>query len=221
MDFMYEVKNARATRTNQIRKSSSKRNNNPVKRNNINPAKSKGVTYTIVLDSRKRNIIAPKFKSHFYEKPEVTYIWTQKDKEEVIEAIGVALSHLERALTEENVKKNNVIKDAIEKVIKRLRSRDLEIYPLKGNWLGQAQKGPNQISLNVELSHKSDDYLYSLAKTLIHEEFHIIGGCVEGQSKDSVCSDKLSRDRAFNKIASKNNIESMEADYFAQFVMQC
>lgn len=62
---------------------------------------------------------------------------------------------------------------------------------------------------------------YRLEKTLIHEAFHIIGGCVEGQSKDLICEDSVEKDCAFDKIVSKNSIQEMEADDFAQFIMMC
>ncbi len=200
MDFMYESQNAKATRTKQVRKSSSKNNNIiPVNRYNINPI----------------------FKQNYYGRPEFCR-WRQDYRVEVKAAIGIALFHLERALTEENVKKNSTIKDAIEKVMEVLQNNGLEIYPLDKKWYGQAQAGYNQISLNVFLSHKNKrDFLYSIAKTLIHEAFHIIGGCKEGQSNDSICLDRVSKDGAFKKIASRDNIESMEADDFAQFVMKC
>lgn len=199
MDFMYDSKNARATRTNQIRKSSSKNNNSiSVKRNTINPI----------------------FQQNYYGMPEKFCRWRQDYRVEVKAAIGVALFHLERALTEECVKKNSMIKDAIEKVIKVLQSNDLEIYPLKGNWYGQAQVGYNQISLNVSLSHKSDDFLYSIAKTLIHEAFHIIGGCDVGTPDDSI-EDSTDQTTAFDKISNCEAIGKMCADAFAQFVMKC
>ncbi|MCM1102513.1 MAG: hypothetical protein NC409_00230 [Clostridium sp.] len=195
MDFLYKTPNTKTREAKQDKKSVSHRNNN-----------------------------MPEFKQHLYAKPETFCRWEQGHRIEVRAALKVALKQLENALMDKNVENSTVLKDAIEKIIKVLLSPKLEIYPLNKKWLGQAQEGYNQISINMALLHKCDvqqnDLLFSIAKTLIHEAFHIIGGCVKGESNDDVCEGDMSKEVALKKIEDKA-ISSIDADFFAQFVMMC
>lgn len=170
----------------------------------------------------KERVIFPTFKQHYYAQPERFVRWSINDRRVIRYAMEVALNCLNSALNENDVQDNDIIKKAIINVIKILQDPKLEIYPLKEKCYGKSAAGSKQISINVALARKTEEIsglLYSLAKTLIHESFHIIGGCTS-DSKDKSCSDSVTKEDAFDFI-SKKDIKDMAADYFAQFVMQC
>lgn len=112
-----------------------------------------------------------------------------------------------------NMSYNDQIKDYAKDVAEVLSDGNLEIYPMnKAGILGQAAMGLHQISLNVNLIKGETE----MAKTLIHEAFHIIGGCIDIEEKEC-------RSYNFNNILKKmkkeKNIAYIQADDFAQFVM--
>ncbi len=101
----------------------------------------------------------------------------------------------------------------------------LYIYPLfKRSCFGEAAEGKHEISLTV--SRQMSDF--ELQKTLIHEAFHIIGGCQEYKDEtgewvetpDDPCDDNLKGSDALGFIRVHNNIRDMSADHFAQFIMK-
>ncbi len=151
--------------------------------------------------------------------------WKEPYKETIQRAREDAITHLKNALSNSLINGNIIIRNAIQEVKESLENKAFVICPFFGcSTDGLAEAGAYKISIRTTLIRdivcgKVDQF--RLAKTLIHETFHIIGGCTKEQSNDSICLDKVSRDDAFEKIASKDNIESMEADDFAQFVMMC
>lgn len=162
------------------------------------------------------------FVPHVYS-GERKYNWTgRKDIVEI--AISEAIKHLDNALNDEKVGKNWVIKKAVQDVKEILENPKLEIYPFFGKSDGLAEQKKEQISISTTLivgALNSNEKLYRLEKTLIHEAFHIIGGCTKDESNDLICKDDVEKNIAFKKIESKSNIKEMEADDFAQFIMQC
>ena len=95
-----------------------------------------------------------------------------------------------------------------------MRDDVLRIFPLKEcTSYGSSMEKRREISINI-LNHKK---VNDVAKTLLHESFHIIGGC-HGVTEigDSHC-----RDVALSLIKGKRTIRSMNADSVAQFVMEC
>ena len=158
-----------------------------------------------------------RFINHSFEKHNY-YKWTSKNMDNVKKAIELALEKLNKALSDQCINDNIVIKDAIESVIGIFTDEELEIFPLFENYYGQARQGFKQISINMELLQ---DKPFALAKTLIHEAFHIIGGCKKGKSLDLICADHTTKEAAFANICRKRSRETMDADFFAQFVMQC
>lgn len=151
------------------------------------------------------------------------YSWI--GRKDIVEfAISEAIKHLDNALNDEKVAKHPVIKKAVQDVKVILENPKLEIYPFLGNSDGLAEQNKEQISISTTLiagALNSNEKLYRLEKTLIHEAFHIIGGCTEDESKDLICEDNVEKNIAFEKIVSKKRIQQMEADDFAQFIMQC
>lgn len=152
-----------------------------------------------------------------YYGSETEYVWTPDYQGKLNVALQEAVRHLDNALNDSLVADNAIIRDAIQRVKNVLNDQDLKNYPLTGGYYGQAQERLNQISINMDLLH---DNAYVLAKTLIHEAFHIIGG-FQGRTMDSTCDDNMPKDAAFSYMRKKRGISTMVADYFAQFVMQC
>lgn len=175
------------------------------------------------------------------------YDWPDDEIEDINRALKDAITHLNRAINYlngiiSNIEQKSKVKikqrskvqiekyKAILKAIQDVRgvlegTEMLEIFPYKEkNSYGQAQEGFHQISINMKLiketSNNGNLYFYTLAKTLIHEAFHIIGGCKEG-AMDESCEDSVSKEAALTNIYRKKYLRTMEADYFAQFVMQC
>lgn len=153
------------------------------------------------------------FMLYYYDNGE-RYEWTTDDKNKVNEALRIAIAHLNKALNEDKIKSCVVILEAIKDVIGVLQASDLKIYPFQ-NHFGQAQKDLNEISINMDKLRRTSRIL---AKTLIHEAFHIIGGC-RGDN-DETCDNNMSKLGALSKIINCS-IEDMQADHFAQFVMKC
>lgn len=108
----------------------------------------------------------------------------------------------------------NLICDALDKVYEVLSDEKLEIFPITNPGIyGQAAIGAKEISINIS-NHSNDN---DVAKTLLHETFHIIGGGY----KYTEFGDSGSKDSALSNIKGKKSIDAMNADSFAQFVMKC
>ncbi len=107
--------------------------------------------------------------------------------------------------------------DAVRKVANVLSSEGLVVFPLvDGSAYGKSAKGPYEISININITADT----FNLKKTLIHEAFHIIGGCTD-EGCDTTCPNDMERDTAFEEICCKESIETVSADCFAQFVIRC
>lgn len=176
------------------------------------PTSNTDINHLSITD--KKHIFMP----HIYN-GDREYKWNNRWKI-VEEAIFDAIKHLNNALNDPMVKKHKIIIDAIRNVINILEAQNLEIYPFFGKSDGLAKIDEYKISIRTTLITQEKN-LYRLEKTLIHEAFHIIGGCVKGESNDSICEENVDKDGAFEKIVSKESIGQMEADDFAHFIMRC
>lgn len=131
--------------------------------------------------------------------------------------LGNAMGFLDSQLGMEKVSHRlglQLLCDALCDMLDVLRDNDLTIFPFKDSTsYGQSMEKRREISINI-LNHKK---VNDVAKTLLHESFHIIGGC-HGVTEigDSHC-----RDVALSLIKGKRTIRSMNADSVAQFVMEC
>lgn len=106
-----------------------------------------------------------------------------------------------------------------------LKSDSLEIFPMTIEGIAGLSSFANlQISLNVnELNGKVDE----MAKTLIHEAFHIYGGCWKinpdngsleyNEELDTVC-DSTNIAEIYSELIGKQKL-NIRADAFAQYVM--
>ena len=109
-------------------------------------------------------------------------------------------------------------------VQKVLADKDLEIYPMcDSDLLGLSQYNVNQISINVNKHEDPEE----IAKTLIHEAFHIIGGCFDLVSGPNGVERVPKEEQACNASSSVilRSIkglpkEKINADTFAQLIMQ-
>ena len=146
------------------------------------------------------------FMPHSYSSQKGNYNW--KFRKDVVErAISIAIAHLNKAWDDPIIKDHHIIKNAIEEVIRILDDSELEIYPFFGLSDGLAKKNEKKISIRTTLvvnALRKGVSFDRLTKTLIHEAFHIIGGCVEGKSNDSICEDSVDKNIAFEKIVSKS-----------------
>lgn len=151
------------------------------------------------------------------------YNWSEKDL--VVEkAVIKAIEHLYNAFNDSMIQNYQIIKDAIIEIISVLNNPMLKFYPFFGQSDGLAMEHKEEISIRTTLISKAikdNEAFYRLQKTLIHEAFHIIGGCVKGRAQDSICLENVKKEEALQKIISKDNIQEMEADDFAHFVMMC
>lgn len=111
-----------------------------------------------------------------------------------------------------------------QRVLNVLNSDELQIYPmLIAHTYGLSGYNEYAISLNINLLNKKNE---QMAKTLIHEAFHIIGGCwivdpVTGNHTPKAETRSISTNvnylyRQLNGAA----LEDINADTFAQYVMQ-
>ena len=107
-----------------------------------------------------------------------------------------------------------------------LNSRDLVIYPMVSKDRdGQSAYDKWEISLDVNKLNKDID---RMAKTLIHEAFHIIGGCfkmVNGQhvynAALDTANDSESIDDMYQEMSdARFKLIDVRADTFAQYVMK-
>ena len=142
------------------------------------------------------------------------------------------------ALAQEKLKKVKEIKGFLGTyatfVLAILSSSDLEIYPMTDDegtgMYGQSAFAQAQISLEVN-KHNGDSW--ETAKTLIHEGFHIYGGCwkinddpdrspgdphlVYDLQLDTECNSN-DMDEIYGELAGRDKLR-VRADAFAQFVM--
>lgn len=171
-----------------------------------------------------------RFADHEYNKTLGTYTWTHEDQVRINTAIANALTHLCNAHNYVISSRSNlaIIDNAIKAVYNVLSNDTLSIFPLLNDEdsFGMASKGACEISISLKHNRTS----FNFSKTLIHEAFHIIGGCwdivdeegnVLEEVPDEKCHGRTGRDSALKTLLQQGDIRRMSADHFAQFVMKC
>lgn len=171
-----------------------------------------------------------RFADHEYKKTPGTYTWTHEDQARINTAIANALTHLCNAhnYVISNGSSLAIIANAIKAVYNVLSNDTLSIFPLsnRSSSYGLSAKGACEIS--ISLIHNCT--LFDFSKTLIHEAFHIIGGCMKYKNNptdkrmidpDITCEDDMEQIDALKYIMPHDDIIKMSADHFAQFVMKC
>lgn len=146
-------------------------------------------------------------------KTNATSVWGKNQKEDINSAITLGSHKLDKALSTAS---DPVIKTCIPLVKGVLTCPSLEIYKLddSDNLALSSPKGPRQISLNI-VAHSRD--VNNIAKTLIHECFHIAcGGLIK---EETSCTE--SNEGALAEITGKTSSDEINPDSFAQFVMTC
>lgn len=183
---------------------------------------------------------------HTHDHQGTIHEWSKNDINRMNRAIKNAITHLDKAekfLEEENsCNMYDIIIDAVRRVRSVLAGEDgeLSIFPLPLSYqkerknkedeyvvcYGMSLKDKHEMSICIEL-HESDS---KLSKTLIHEAFHIIGGCMPYKKTltskklfdpDLLCSDDVEQNAALTSIQRYKDIIKIPADLFAQFVMRC
>ncbi len=153
-----------------------------------------------------------------------SYNWKESYKVIIQSARMIAITQLGKALSNNLISNKSVIKTAIEDVKDKLENKIFKIYPLIGCATdARAMAGKDEISIRTTLIWSivgGEEKSFRLAKTLIHETFHIIGGC-DNNNADELIEDSTDQATAFLKISDCETIENMCADAFAQFVMMC
>lgn len=222
MRSAYKINNQRQKEQSQKQKPQSQSNKKkPIQRaSSIQTYDDVCISYGSPCNSLNNCIQMVRFMKCFYNQPNKTYEWKQKEKDIVNNALGLAITNLNKALEEPNIDKRSQIYKAIVRVRCTLETKSLKIYPLDEPYYGAAQAERQEISINVAQAMREKNTIFVLAKTLIHEAFHIIGGCNVG-APDETCLDNVPKDEAFSNIKKMDNIGMMEADDFAQFVMMC
>ncbi len=143
--------------------------------------------------------------------------WDTVDK-----GLILAVEQLEKVIAQQE---NKCLKKYALEVKGILAYDKLKIYPMTNAGIyGKSSYFVNEISLNVNLLKRKD---LEMAKTLIHEAFHIIGGCwridpISGHhdydaNLDTPCNLK-DIDEIYSEIQDRN-LENIRADAFAQYVM--
>lgn len=159
---------------------------------------------------------------------------SDQEKEQFWNAVNKGL-----ILAQEKLKKVQTHGDCLgtyaADVLKVLLDENLEIYPMtddeKTGIYGQAAVGRPQISL--EVNNHNGNYK-EMAKTLIHEGFHIIGGCckkndnpqkspgdpqfVADPGLDTACNSK-DINAIYRELVKEKHKHRVRADAFAQYVM--
>lgn len=117
------------------------------------------------------------------------------------------------------------VSDYAKSVLDILNDDNLKIYPMVGGGrVGQAAYQERAISLEVNSLINNE---HEMAKTLIHEAFHIIGGCwkidekgnrVYNEKLDVECKAKGLYDIYYREFRGKELI-CTKADAFAQYIM--
>lgn len=148
--------------------------------------------------------------------------WNGQEQEDfhgnVGAAIGRALRYLDNFIDRASKQRDSLMAELVQyarDVKEVLSDSALEIYPMRSqtSW-GQAAAGPHEISLNVDMIIENNGGVES-AKTLIHEAFHIIGGCTKGNEKGCTST---GIDVMLKEMRRKKR-EAINADTFAQFVI--
>lgn len=140
----------------------------------------------------------------------------QNFKSRLNTAMSLAQEHLKNftnAFSQSNDATIIALVEYAQKVYDALTLDEMEIYPLRGSSYGLAKQDIYAISINVNMV--IDNSEWESAKTLVHEAFHIIGGCSVG--KEGNCD---SQD--FNEMVKDmcgKELEKINADTFAQFIM--
>lgn len=211
MCYLYKSKTTKQKETNQPNKKI------PPKRNaNVQTCNSVCNFYRTFSNNSNNCVQMARFIPMYYGS-ETEYVWTPDYQNKLNIALQVAVRHLDNALNDPLIENNTIIQGAIQGVKNVLNDQNLEIYPLTGNCYGMAQPGSREISINMGRLRSN---LNTLAKTLIHESFHIIGGCTR-EEFDTICSGNLSKEKAYDAISKVSDISIMSADYFAQYIMKC
>lgn len=142
---------------------------------------------------------------------------TENDfKNKLYSAMPMAQNRLKdfvTAASQDNDNNIKVLAQYAEEAYNVLTKDALKIYPMRGSSYGKAAARIDAISINVNmvLSNSVDN----TAKTLIHEAFHIIGGCTTG--KEVSCTSKDTNEM-LNEMKN-STLEAINADTFAQFIM--
>lgn len=150
-------------------------------------------------------------------------IWEEGEKDEfwntVDDGLALAKTQLQKGKNERTPVKRHVIG-----VLNVLNDDNLEIYPMvEEGRVGQAAFDNRKISLEVNfLKNKVPE----TAKTLIHEAFHIIGGCWKIDKNKRVVDEKLDVgcdiqdcEQIYNENIRNKKIHRISADAFAQYIM--
>ncbi len=144
--------------------------------------------------------------------------WTR-----VTNGITLAIRQLDRVMEawiQESVP-NHPLAIYAQSIKEVLEDDDLWIYPLNmTGYYGMSSYNKRAISVSINIRTEE-----SMAKTLIHEGFHIIGGCWEitpdgkHEPRKDETSDTATRiDHLYDKMAGKD-ITDINADTFAQYAM--
>lgn len=171
-----------------------------------------------------------RFADHEYKKTPGTYTWTHEDQARINTAIANALTHLVNAHNYVINSRSNlaIIDNAIKAVYNVLSNDTLSIFPLsnRNSSYGVSAKGACEISISLKHNRTPFDF----SKTLVHEAFHIIGGCMKYKNNqtdkrmidsDITCEDDMEQIDALKYIMPHDDIIKIPADLFAQFVMKC
>lgn len=157
-----------------------------------------------------------------YDRGEI--IWNKGEKNEfwitVDAGLDLAKTQLKKGMNERTPVKRYAIG-----VLDILNHEELRIYPMTGEGrVGQAAYNDYAISLEVNFLKNN---VPEMAKTLIHEAFHIFGGCwkrdkkgnrVYNEKLDVECKAKGLYGIYYREFRGKRLI-STKADAFAQYIM--
>lgn len=160
-----------------------------------------------------------------------TIMWDDEDEKTdfwstVDNGLTLAKQHLNNTIQawQDEGDPNASLAQYAQRVLNILNSEELQIYPMRiKHTYGLSGYDEKAISLNIDmLMNKTEQ----MAKTLLHEAFHIIGGC---WIVDPITNAHTPRDetRSTSKRISylydqlkEKTLESINADTFAQYVMQ-
>lgn len=140
--------------------------------------------------------------------------------------VDKGFQHAIICLTEVSKNKPGFIKQWSDAILQVLQNQDLEIYPIVNqNIFGQSEYNKMKISLEVNLLNGDVE---QMAKTLIHEAFHIIGGCFKIENGNHVYDENLDTPNNSTNIPemyqemsqNSSNILNVRADTVAQYIMQ-
>lgn len=139
--------------------------------------------------------------------------WGSKQKADVNVAIATGSTLLNDALS---ATADPIILQCIPLVKNVLDDTDLEIFKLTDpSFLAfSVPRGPHQISLNINLHNGN---IQEIAKTLIHECFHIACGGISGPTEEWTCN--KNKADSLLEIIGKASSDEINPDSFAQFIV--